>query len=308
MFSFPILYKIIEKKGKINLSNFNTATLRKASKEYNQPRIKNQKLFLNNNHSFINLSDNNDSFYKINSNEGETKHSYIDYINDIILNLNEQIKIKNIILNKGEIEKLSKDKILDEYNKVIKLISEFEEYIHKILKQIENKFKNESKKKNIDILEYENQINNYKNQVQKISNNLDKEISTNNKNQIIINSQNRLIEKLQQDLIFKDIPDYKIKLSKKINKKINLINNKKQDYPNLINYNNSSSYLNERNKRAVSSRIKGRRVETEGSSALTSFIQKTNSFNSFTSLGNNNTFMKENPPIIISTQENNINL
>ena len=308
MFSFPILYKIIEKKGKINLSNFNTATLRKASKEYNQPRIKNQKLFLNNNHSFINLSENNDSFYKINSNEGETKHSYIDYINDIILNLNEQIKIKNIILNKGEMEKLSKEKILDEYNKVIKLISEFEEYIHKILKQIENKFKNENQKKNIDILEYENQINNYKNQVQKISNNLDKEISTNNKNQIIINSQNRLIEKLQQDLIFKDIPDYKIKLSKKINKKINLINNKKQDYPNLINYNNSSSYLNERNKRAVSSRIKGRRIETEGSSALTSFIQKTNSFNSFTSLGNNNTFMKENPPIIISTQENNINL
>lgn len=303
MFSFPILYKMIEKKGKLNLTNFNTSSLRKASKEYNQAKIGNQKLLLiNYNQSYINFNENSDLFDKNNFNDINSKNLYLNSINQIILYLNEQIKANNIILNKEEIEKLNKERIIEEYEKTVKLISKLEEYIHKILKKIENQFKIEGKQKN---KEYENKINDYKNQVLKISNNLDKEISLNNKNKIIINSQNRLIEKLQQDLIFKEIPDYKMKLSKKINRKINLAINKNNDYPNLIDYNKSFD-KSKKNYRAISSKIRDRRIETEGSSALTSFIKKTNSYSSL-GINNNNTFIKDNTPIIISTEENMVN-
>ena len=95
-----------------------------------------------------------------------------------------------------------------------------------------------------------------------------------------------------------------MKLNKKINRKINIGINKNNDYQNLINYNKSFD-KSKKNNRAISSKIRDRRIETEGSSALTSFIQKTNSYSS---LGiNNNTFIKDNSPIIISTEENIFN-
>jgi hypothetical protein len=96
-----------------------------------------------------------------------------------------------------------------------------------------------------------------------------------------------------------------MKLSKKINRKINLAINKNNDYPNLIDYNKSFD-KSKKNYIAISSKIRDRRIETEGSSALTSFIKKTNSYSSL-GINNNNTFIKDNTPIIISTEENMVN-
>ena len=147
------------------------------------------------------------------------------------------------------------------------------------------------------MIEYKKELNNYKNKIEKISNNLDKEIATNNKNKIVINSQNRIIEKLQQDLIFKDIPEYKVKLSKKINRKINTSLNKDKDIFN----NNNSSYKSEKYSkinRVFSSNTKERKLFTN-SSYIKSAIQPTNISTSF-----NNTFIKVDTPIKAPTEEN----
>ena len=92
-----------------------------------------------------------------------------------------------------------------------------------------------------------------------------------------------------------------MKLNKKINRKINLSISKNKDFPDIITDNSSfrkkKSYS--KTERVFSSKINKRKVETEGSSGLTSLIQKTN-----TSLGINNTYINFNSPIRIPTEGN----
>ena len=302
-FSFPLLYGIMEKKGIINITHLNSASLRRGSKDQKY-KIKNQKVFLSNNNSYININLNEKVKLFDKNDEKEEKLNPFD---DIVLYLKNQIKSNNIITDKEEIEKLSNisnEKIINEYQKMIELISEIENYINKVSENFENKYKNNKNINNINVLEYEKKIENYKNKIEIISNSLDKEIYTNNKNKIIINSQNRIIEKLNKDLIYKEIPEYKMKLNKKISNKNNLSNNKVNYYPNILN-NNSSFYKTHdfiKNKRGFSSKIKGKRQDTEGSSGITSLIQKTNS-----SFVNNTTFMNVNSPIRIPTEVNSPN-
>ena len=296
IFSFPLLYGILAKKGKKIKTNLNSASLRKGSNEKNYPETPRPKLILLNNNSYINFSENLELSDVNKFNDDNKEYSDLNDINSFI---KKEIKINNIILNEKEIEKIEKEKIINEYRKTIKLISDIQDFISKIIKI----FDRQNNKNNINILEYEKQIKNYKNKVEKISNNLDKEIYTNNKNKIIINSQNRLIEKLQQDLIYKDIPEYKMKLNKKVNKNINLSINKikDKDYLKIVN-DNSSFNLSQnikKNNRGFSSKI--RRIDTEGSSGMASLIQKTN--NSFLN-NNSNTYINFNTPIRLKTEGN----
>ena len=296
-FPFPLLYGIIEKRGKIINNNLNSASMRKLSLENINYRNKKQKILLSNNKSYINFKES----YELNMSEKDKENSDLNFLNDILAYLKKQMKLNNIIIDNLDIEKFDKERLISEYKKIIKIISDTEEYIIKISKKIEKIMKENKNMKNLNLLEYENQLKNFKEKIERISNNLMKEKTTNNNNLIIIKSQNRLIEKLQQDLIYKEIPDYKMKLNKKINKKINLSVNKKKDYPNLINdnssFNQTQKYL--KNKRVLSSKGNIKKVDTEGSSEITSLIQKTNS-----SFLNNNTFMNYNSPIKILNEEN----
>ena len=294
-FSFPLLFSIIEKKGILIKNNLNSFSLRRASKD-RQIKLENQKLKLSNNNSL--LSD-NDNIILLNRNEKEERkeeNSPLNTINEFFTNLNNEINMNNIMLKIDDIKSMPKDDIINEYQKMINLILKFEVF----MKKLEKKNNENQRKKNINIINYKNELNNYKNKIEQISNSLDKEKSTNNKNLIIINSQNRIIEKLQQDLLFKEIPEYKMKLSRKINKKINLSLNKDKDYLKYIN-NNNSYYRSEKKlkiNRVFSSKNKEGKMHTE-SSYIKSAVQPTNISTTF-----NNTFMKFNTPIKIPTEEN----
>ena len=270
--------------------------MRRASKENKHIKIESQNLLSSNNNSFFNDKNNDILFNKDEDEEKKEENSYINSINDIALFFKDKIHINNIILDIDEIKRKSTEKIVEEYQKIINLISDFEEFLKNISDNEEKKNTTNQRNKNINISEYEQKINNYKNQIEKMSTSLDKEISTNNKNLIIINSQNRIIEKLQQDLIFKEIPEYKMKLSRKINRKLNLSINKDKENSKIIN--NNSIY---KSNRGISSKAKGRKTYTE-SSGITSLIQPTNA-----SFGFNNSFIKVNTPMRIPTEENSTN-
>ena len=296
-FSFPILYGLMEKKGIINKTNLNNASLRRASKDQKY-KIQNQKLLLSNNNNYINIKVNEENKILDKSNENE-KEEKLNPFNDIILYLQNHIKLNNIITDKKEIEKLTNNKIINESQKMIDLIFEIENYISTISKKFEKDYNN-NYKNNLYILDYEEKIKNYKNKIDIISNSLDKEININNKNKVIINSQNRIIEKMNQNIIYKEIPEYKMKLFKKLGNKDFLSHNKSNYCPNIMN-NNSSFYQSQqfsKGKRGLSSKIKGKRLDTEVSSGITSLIQKTNS----SYFNNNATLMNLNSPTRIPTE------
>ena len=140
-------------------------------------------------------------------------------------------------------------------------------------------------------------LQNYKNRMEKLSESLDKQVSENNKNQIIINCQNRLIEKLQKDLVFKEKPQFKTKLSKNINRKINLSIEK--NYPCISSKNpisKSQNFLNAN--RGFSAKTK-RRIEEENSGITTIMNQRTNTTSKF-----DKTMIKQNAPVRITTEGN----
>lgn len=258
MYYFPLLYNIISKKGILNQNNINSASMRRASKEYKHIKIKSEKIISRND-----------------------------------IDIKTEIKNNNIILDYEEIKNESKESILKEYQKLTELISELEEKISKF----NNNFNTNKTQKKINISEYDIKIQNFKNQMEKLSESLDKQVSTNNKNQIIINCQNRLIDKLQKDLIFKEKPEYKTKLSKNINRKINL--SLEKNYPSISSKNTickSQNFLN--NYRGISAKTK-RRIEVENSGITTIMNQRTNTTSKF-----NNTMIKQNVPVRITTEGN----
>ena len=192
---------------------------------------------------------------------------------------------------------------------MIKLIANIEDFMKKIGKNYENKKINENKNKNkskeaLNYSEYDIEIQNYKNKMEKLSDSLDKQVFENNKNKVIINSQSRLIEKLQNNLILKEKPEYKSRLTKNINKKINIFISKNKGNSNLMNNNElvfkSQNFL--KNNRGISAKIKKRRKDIELSTGKTTIYQHTNSISRYNS--NNNTFFKDNIPIRISSEIN----
>lgn len=284
MYSFPLLYNIISKKGILNQNNINSAAMRRASKEYKHIKIKSEKI-ISRNDLDINLND------LLDKKDSKNKSNDMISINSFQKYLNNEIKNNNINLDYEEIKNESKESILNEYQKLAKFISEIEKKISKI-----NDNTNKNKKK-LNISEYDIKIQNYKNRMEKLSESLDKQVSTNNKNQIIINCQNRLIDKLQKDLIFKDKPEFKTKLSKNINRKINLSIEK--NYPCISNKNTISKSQNFLNaNRGFSAKTK-RRIESENSGIATIMNQRTNTTSKF-----NNTMIKPNAPVRIKTEGN----
>ena len=126
-FSFPILYGLMEKKGIINKTNLNNASMRRESKDQKYKK-RNQKLFLSNNSNYININVNEENKILDKSNENE-KEEKLNPFNDIILYLKNHIKLNNIITDKKEIEKLTNNKIINESKKMVDLIFEIENYI-----------------------------------------------------------------------------------------------------------------------------------------------------------------------------------
>ena len=284
MYSFPLLYNIISKKGILNQNNINSAEMRRASKEYKHIKIKSEKIISRNDLdiSLNNFFDNKDNKNK--SNDMISINSFQKY-------LNNGIKNNNINLDYEKIKNESKETILNEYQKLIIFISGLEKKISKI-----NNNTNKTPKK-LNISEYDIKIQNYKNRMEKLSESLDKQVSTNNKNQIIINCQNRLIDKLQKDLIFKEKPEFKTKLSKNINRKINFSLEKND--PCIAckdTISKSQNFLNAN--RGISTKTK-RRIDAENSGITTIFNQRTNTISKF-----NNTMIRTNVPIRITTEGN----
>ena len=140
--------------------------------------------------------------------------------------------------------------------------------------------------------------------MEKLSKSLDKQVFENNKNKVIINSQSRLIEKLQNNLILKEKPEYKSRLTKNINKKINIFISKNKGNSNLMNNNEpvfkSQNFM--KNNRGISAKIKKRKKDIELSTGKTTIYQHNNSISRYNS--NNNTFFKDNIPIRISSEIN----
>ena len=286
MYSFPLLYNIISKKGILNQNNINSAEMRRASKEYKHIKIKSEKI-ISRNDVDISLND------LLDKKDSKNKSNNIISINSFQKYLNNEIKSNNINLNYEEIKNESKENILKEYQKLTIFISELENKISKF-----NDILNTNKtQKKINISEYDIKMQNYKNRMEKLSESLEKQVSTNNKNQIIINCQNRLIEKLQKDLIFKEKPQFKAKLSKNINRKINLSIEK--NYPCISSKNpisRSQNFLN--GNRGISAKTK-RRIEEENSGLITIMNQRTNTTSKF-----NKTMIKSNSPVKITTEGN----
>ena len=106
MFSFPLLYNIKSKKGILNQNNINSAKMRRTSKVNKKFKIKSEKISLN--EKKINEY--------IDSQEDSNQLS-----NSLVQFLNNQIELLNIILDKEKIKNESKEKILNEYIKMIKI-------------------------------------------------------------------------------------------------------------------------------------------------------------------------------------------
>jgi len=286
MYSFPLLYSIISKKGILNQNNINSAAMRRASKEFKHIKIKSEKI-ISRNDLDVNLNE------LLDKKDSKNKNNDIISINTFYKYLQNELKNNNIMLDYEEIKNESRDNILKEYQKLIKFISELEEKISKF----NDNLNTNKTQKNLNISEYDIKIQNYKNRMEKLSESLDKQVNTNNKNLVIINCQNRLIDKLQKDLIFKEKPEYKTKLSKNINRKINL--SLEKNYPSISNKNTickSQNFLNIN--RGISAKTK-RRIEAENSGITTIMNQRTNTTSKF-----NNTMIKTNAPIRITTEGN----
>ena len=284
MYSFPLLYDTVSKTGVLNQNNINSASMRRASKDHKQNKIENEKI--------VTLNEKDLAEYIEDQEEGNI------ISNSLIQFLKEQIELYNIILNKDELKDEPPEKIINEYSKVLKIISNIEDFMKKIMQNIEIK-KATQKKKDLKT-EYDLKIEKYKNKMDKISDSLDKQITTNNKNKVIINSQNRLIEKLQRDLLAKEETEYRSKLTKNVNKNLGLfINNK--EYPSIIanndHINKSHNFL--KNRRGFSAKNKNRRMDTDLSSRKTTINQQTINNSRYYS-----TFSKVNVPQKMKTEGN----
>ena len=132
-------------------------------------------------------TDNNEKKHPITSNV---------FLENLKIFIKDSLQKKEILLTKEKIEKLKSEELIEEYMKLILLIEEIEKYIDE---EGQNLIKEKKTNKY-----YEQQINNYKIQIEKFGTCLDKEVSINNKNKIVINSQKRIIEQLQNEKISKN--------------------------------------------------------------------------------------------------------
>ena len=192
LYSFPILFKCLYKNNKSYTNTISTQSMKKYSKKSQHMKALSQKILDKNYAELIKKAslldtDNNEKKHPITSNV---------FLENLKIFIKDSLQKKEILLTKEKIEKLKSEELIEEYMKLILLIEEIEKYIDE---EGQNLIKEKKTNKY-----YEQQINNYKIQIEKFGTCLDKEVSINNKNKILINSQKRIIEQLQNEKISKN--------------------------------------------------------------------------------------------------------
>ena len=242
----------------------------------------------------INLSEEKNSKYPKQKNV-----DYIDFMKNNSLSLDDCLpptieQIYNFIEKKEDIltakkdrlERLSKEKILENYSNTVDIIHQIREYFKNYISyQKQNQVHDNT-------VELQNKINDYQNEIKKLKKCLEKETGVNTKNNVIIDSQNRIIEQLKKENSFRknlatskntfDYSTISTNILRKNSDKLPVTSIKNKYIQTL--YNNTFSKLNK------SSTKKNNRNDTDNNSSVN--YQPTNGTSGLIS------FMKNSTPNI----------
>ena len=239
-YSFPVLFNCLYKNNKSYTNTITTQSMKKYSNKSQHVRVLSQKI-LNKNYAELTKKT---SFLDIDNVEPKKPINTNTFLERLKNFIKDNLHQKEILLTKEKITKLeNEDDVIEEYMKVILLIQEIEKYIDE---EGQNLIKEKKTKEY-----YEEQINNYKEQIKKLGTNFDKEVFSNTKNKIVINSQQRIIEQLQNE---------------KISYNFLKFNKSRDKYLKSPNQNNLFSKMNENDNNNLSTREKSRNVELSSGS------------------------------------------
>ena len=232
LYSFPLLFNCLYKNNKSYTTAINSQSMKKYSKKYQHMKVLSQKILNKNYNELVNKT----SFLDIDNNEKKTPVNKNVFLENLKQFMKDNIQKKEILLTKEKVTQLKNEKVIDEYMKIVSFIKEIEKYIDD-----EGQYLTKENKLN---KYYEQQINNYKIQIEKFGTCLDKEKSSNNKNKIIINSQKRIIEQLQSEKISKNFT----KLNKFRDNKCLKSQNETNIYLKLNEYENNNLTTREKSR------------------------------------------------------------
>ena len=186
-FNYPFLFKVLN-----------------AKKKYSSPLSKNnieEQLMSKKQNNLINKNDINytKEMEEIVINFEDIPSLTIKQIQNFIEKKNKK---NNFTFELKDLEKISKDNIINIYNNAIRYINELENYIKKYDEAKDNL--------NNKINENKELIQKYEDKIKNLNFLLDKEIQKNNHSTVVVNSLNKMIEKMQKEnIISKNILRYK---------------------------------------------------------------------------------------------------
>ena len=260
--NFPLLYQSLIKTNQLKTTqpllytNYKKiySPLHKL-KDYKEVKIKKENIIENELKNIVGANDEEiNNFFKEETNKG------------------------NLIFSKEQLEKMSKEEIIQHCININNKFIGIENYLAKYTKY----------KKGFNVEEFEmgekykeKIIEELKEKIKKLSINLDEQVKTNNKNIYIINTQNRKIDKLQKEaIIYNNILNHKNHSSSIISPNKSTIYNSSAIEFNSINSNNSISKNNKSLKKS-SSLINAKKIKQPFSPRLRKKIYNNNVKNGY---------------------------
>ena len=174
--NFPLLYKIFFKKGNDNskIINKKNSIDNSKNKEKYKTIETDHKTFMEKN--FINFE--------------KSPSPSIEQMKEFLNEQSEDV----LSIKKLQLEKMTKDELIEAYLKSVDIIHDIEKYFKKYTNYKRGFLNKEDNKE-----ELLNKINTYQNKIKTLEKSLENAIQKNNKNDIIIDSQNRIIDNFKKN-------------------------------------------------------------------------------------------------------------